>query len=999
MEKVKKQKKPQKRHPIRRTFGMIFATIFLAIVVVANMAVNMMGGAIEGFVGAPTADVNAETVAATIDTATQLAEKIEAESIVLMQNKDDVLPLSKDIKKVNVFGWASTAWLGGGSGSGGVNKVDVDLLQSLKDYGIAYNEDLTDMYKDFKDGRDYAALSSTPKQFNTMYEPSISDTNYYTEDMLKNAAEYSDTAIIVLGRIGGESNDCTQEQYKVTEKEGSVTEDDSRTYLDLSTEEEELLAYVGANYDKVLVVLNTANLMTVGKIETIPGIDALVDAGLSGQNAATAIPKVLWGDISPSGKTADTWAYDFATAASYANTGMNGVGAYTNTDGLYPMGGTTNGNLGEAQEYTQLSYVDYAEGIYIGYKWYETADEEGLWADVNNEYGTGYEGVVQYPFGYGLSYTTFDWKVSEAPTNGDSLTKDSEIIYKVNVTNTGDVAGQDVVELYYSAPYISGQIEKSAIELGAFAKTDTLEPGESQEVTLIFKASTMASYDCYDSNDNGFAGYELDAGDYSISLRRDAHTVDTCENSKITLNVTENVQYPEDEVSGNEVSNKFTGEDAVDGVSVDGSDADQNITYMTRADFKGTFPTENIDSRELGDNAQALNLYTAEMAEAWINEEDEPITTGAKNGLTIEDNGVTTELGYELGADYDNEKWDALLDQMTINEMEDLVLHGYGKTGAVDSVGKILCKDADGPSQIGGFTGMGAGTGFPSASTLCMSWNTELALEMGRVIGQQAIQNGYGGWYAPATNMHRSPFNGRNFEYYSEDSVLSGEFCGSTVHGAAQSGVYTYVKHFICNDGESGIYRDSVYTWMTEQTLREVYLKPFQTIVEKYDGIGLMSSYNRIGAVWAGGSEALLTSVLRDEWGFNGTVITDYCDHHQYMNGDQELRAGGTMWMDGMFKGTLNYETESNSYKQTLRRAAKNVLYMYLHVRVVNKDYAESIGDESLLRPSFSPSFFTIYRIVHILDVLAVVFMALAIRGVVIDVKLKKEMKKQAIEN
>ena len=360
-----------------------------------------------------------------------------------------MLPLSKDIKKVNVFGWASTAWLGGGSGSGGVNKVDVDLLQSLKDYGIAYNEDLTDMYKDFKDGRDYAALSSTPKQFNTMYEPSISDTNYYTEDMLKNAAEYSDTAIIVLGRIGGESNDCTQEQYKVTEKEGSVTEDDSRTYLDLSTEEEELLAYVGANYDKVLVVLNTANLMTVGKIETIPGIDALVDAGLSGQNAATA--------------------------ASYANTGMNGVGAYTNTDGLYPMDGTTNGNLGEAQEYTQLSYVDYAEGIYIGYKWYETADEEGLWADVNNEYGTGYEGVVQYPFGYGLSYTTFDWKVSEAPTNGDSLTKDSEIIYKVNVTNTGDVAGQDVVELYYSAPYISGQIEKSAIELGAFAKTDTLD--------------------------------------------------------------------------------------------------------------------------------------------------------------------------------------------------------------------------------------------------------------------------------------------------------------------------------------------------------------------------------------------------------------------------------------------------------------------------------------------------------------------------------------------
>lgn len=548
-------------------------------------------------------------------------------------------------------------------------------------------------------------------------------------------------------------------------------------------------------------------------METISGIDAVIDAGLSGQNGANAIPKVLWGDISPYGKTADTWAYDFASAASYANSGMNGVGEYTNTDGLYPADGTTNGNLGETQAYTQVSYLDYAENIYVGYKWYETADAEGFWNDVSNEYGIGYDGIVQYPFGYGLSYTSFEWEVTDAPEDGDTLLKDGEVSYTVKVTNKGSMAGQDIVELYYSVPYIPGQIEKSAIVLGGFEKTDILQPGESQEVTITVSVADMASYDYYDSNANGFSGYELDAGDYIFTLRRDAHTVDTCEKNTVTL-TSENILYPEDPVTGNAVHNKFTGKDAVDGVSLDGTDAGQNITYLTRADFN-------------------------------------------------------------------DEKWDELLDQMSVEEMENLVLHGYGKTAAVKSIGKILCKDADGPSQIGGFTGMGAGTGFPSAGTLAMSWNTELALQMGRIIGQQAIQNGYGGWYAPATNLHRSPFNGRNFEYYSEDSILSGELCGNTVQGAAQLGV------------------------------------------------GLMNSYNRIGAVWSGGSEALLTGVLRDEWGFNGAVITDYSDHHAFMNGDQSLRAGGTIWMDGAISGILTCETESNSFMQRLRSAAKEALYMY----------------------------------------------------------------------
>lgn len=425
-------------------------------------------------------------------------------------------------------------------------------------------------------------------------------------------------------------------------------------------------------------------------------------------------------------------------------------------------------------------------------------------------------------------------------------------------------------------------------------------------------------------------------------------------------------------------------------MSLDGSDSAQNITYLTRADFAGTFPKTNTPTRAMIDNVKALNLYTADDANGWSNDADEAITTGAKNGLKIEDNGETTDLGFQLGSDFNDPRWDALLDQLTVDEMENLYINAYGGLAELKSVGKSKSKDADGPAQIGGFTGMGAGTGFPSSSTLAQTWNADLAQEEGRTIGTQALQNGYTGWYAPATNMHRSPFNGRNYEYYSEDSLLSGVICGNTVTGANQAGVYTYVKHFICNDGESGIYRDSVYTWMTEQTLRETYLRPFQILVEDYDAVGLMSSYNRIGAVWAGGSEALLTGILRDEWGFDGAVITDYCDHHSYMNGDQALRAGDSLWMAGFTGGEMAFETGSNSYLQALRRATREALYMYLHVRVTNRDYADSIGDTTALRHAFTTSVFGWRHLVALIDIVAVVLFALAVRGVVIDVKLRK---------
>ena len=481
-----KQPKVRKAHPVLHGIGLALSAILLVAVLAGTYVLFTMATIIDSFIGAPSGNYSETEIADTKLKAEALAAEVEAEGTVLVQNKDNTLPLNADTKKVNVFGWASTAWLGGGSGSGGVNAVNTDLLAALTAYGIEYNTELTDMYKDFQPGREYIrTLNSRPEQSGRLYEPDINNTTYYTQSMLDNAKNYSDTAVVVIGRLAGESNDATKQQYKRTEKGGDIVVDDTRTMLELTTEEENLLTYVGANYKNVVVLVNSTNVMELGQLETIPGVDACLIAGLSGSEAASVIPAVLWGEKEPSGRTADTWAYDLTTAASYANAGLEGVGAYTAAEGLYPADGTTCGNLDAPYAYEQVSYVDYAEGIYIGYKWYETADAEGYWSNVSNEYGTGYDGVVQYPFGYGLSYTSFDWAVTDAAADGSTLTKDGDVTVKVTVTNTGDRAGKDVVQLYYTAPYITGEIEKSSVELGAFAKTKELQPGESRSLIFV----------------------------------------------------------------------------------------------------------------------------------------------------------------------------------------------------------------------------------------------------------------------------------------------------------------------------------------------------------------------------------------------------------------------------------------------------------------------------------------------------------------------------------
>ena len=984
--------------------------VFVCILTVVINAIAPWGReALDGFYGTYAVKTDKNKMEQYLEMGEKAAYDVQAEGTVLVQN-NGVLPLDKNkVSNINVFGWASTNWLSSGSGSAQTTGIKTDLLEALNASGFAYNTELSKMYEKFMAESPYKdALHNYAEKTCRLYEPSITDETYYSEELLANAKNYSDTALVVLGRYSGESIDCPRVQYKVTQTkngkydEKNVIVDESRTFLDASTEEIALLEYVAANYENVIVLVNNTNQMNLNFLATIEGIDACLVTGTTGINAASAIPDILSGKINPSGRLSDTYAYDFSTSSTYTNSGMEGEGVYTNANGLYPADGvTTNPNVGDNPLYEGVSYVDYTEGIYVGYKWYETADAEGYWDEVDNQYGKGYDGVVQFPFGYGLSYTTFSQEIvdtypvknssqEDMMTSSDGgrffITKDGEIRITVKVTNTGNVAGKEVVQLYYTAPYTKGGIEKSYVELCGFAKTKLLKPGESEEVIITFKVEDMASYDCYDANGNGFAGYEVEAGDYVIKVMKNAHEL-AGENTSVTFYNPSNIEYPTSSITGNEVYNKFTGDTAIDGVSVDGSDSNANITYLSRADFKGTFPATLAPNRAMTDNLMDLNLYLEEDANAFIDASDEDIVTGQDNGLLLYDENGFTALGLELGGDYHHEKWEAVLDQLTIDEMQNLVLHGYTKTMEALSVGKIQTKDYDGPAQMGGFANciQGQTTGFPNATVIAQTWNTQLAYDFGLIEGAQAGELGIEGWYAPASNMHRTPFGGRNYEYYSEDEFISGKMAAKTVEGSLDAGTYCYMKHLICYEQDS--MRDSLYTWMTEQALREIYLEPFMIAIEEGGLSGIMTSYNRLGAVWAGGSKALMTDVIRDEFGFKGCIITDYSDHQQFMIMDQALRAGGDLWMDGFVMGDFTYETESNSFKQELRRACKNILYMWTNAGYENAQYLQSRdiveANQLFVRPVETKQVSLVTWIQIGWDVFAAVTIVIWIRGII----------------
>ena len=926
----------------------------------------------------------------------ELSKQIIQEGSVLVKN-NGVLPLDiSEVTQVNVFGHAAIDWVYGGSGSGQVipenndASENIDFLKALDMYGVEYNQSLISMYHSFAGPvGDIGSIGTFFDQFYKLYEPSLSNPSYYSDSLLGEAKNYSDTAFVVIGRHAGETEDPTRVQYK----HGSPV-DNNRHYLEISTEEEELLTYVGANYENVIVIVNSTNAMELDFVETIPGIDACLVVGATGTRAAEAIPSVLYGEVSPSGRFTDTYAYDMASNVNFKRTSSAGIGHYTNAKELYPTGAGS--NAGNSTR-TAPAFIDYIEGVYLGYKWYETADVEGIWKEYSRELldnndekytATGYDAVVQYPFGYGLSYTEFNWVVESVTlADGSEITRESEIILTLSVENVGTVAGKEVVEVYLTPEYKDGQIEKPHVNLVGFTKTATINPGEKQIVTITLNVDDFACYDAYDLNNNGNKGYELDAGKYEIKLMTDSHNiknVDFTNGAKgvpgvITYNVSETINLKTDKVTGNPVTNKFTGEDAIDGVSLDGSDSNQNIGYISRVAFPDPYEVSDVADRTMTDNTKLHNTYNKNIANEWDNAttdvfgnpvNNSPVTWGVAAGVLEYDgvsyadsvgsdgyakvyaNGKITSLGLALGSDYNHPLWDAVLDQITLSEATNLVRAGNFGNAAINSVGKPKLTDHDGPSQVRSFNaGAARGTGFPCVTVLGQTWSKSLAYSFGINYGKEMGTQGIAmdGTYGFGANLHRSAWGGRNYEYFSEDGFLAGTMLAEQVRGLTNTGKYCYLKHLVLYETEHE--RDSMYTWCTEQALREIYLVPFEKAIQDGGCVGIMSSYNRIGNVWTGGSEALIQGIIRDEMGFNGTVVTDYVDgwSTSFMSIEDAVRAGGDINLGNRNSSLDTGFDDSNRIENQVREVCHHVLYMFLSPIHANAEYNESADVEQIV--------------------------------------------------
>ena len=812
-----------------------------------------------------------------VATATQLCENIADEGIVLLDN-DGTLPMAKN-SKLNVFGWASTNPCYGGTGSGALSDAypTVTLLEGLKNAGFELNTELSDFYTSYRADRPEVGMFA---QDWTLPEPEAAQ---YTDEMMNNAKAFSDTAMVVITRVGGEGADLPTDVSQVTYDAGHSYNDfePGEHYLQLSKTEKDMIDLVCKNFDKVVVVYNGANAMELGWVKDYSQIKSVVWCAGTGQSGFNALGSILCGDVNPSGRTIDTFVYDLTQTPTSNNFGNF---TYTNMDEFKGNSFGTD---------TIPAFVNYVEGIYVGYKFYETAAAEGL---------IDYDKTVVYPFGRGLSYTTFTQSLNSVTEADGTITVD------VTVTNTGSASGKEVVEVYYNPPYTNGGIEKASANLIGFAKTSELAPGASENVTVTFKAEDMASYDTY-----GKGCYVLEKGDYVISINADSHTV---LDSKV-YTVASDIVY--------DASNKRESDVEVADNKFDF--AEGNVTYLSRANGFANYAeaTAAPADFELPAEAKATFYNNSNWnPEDFNNADDVAPTTGAKNGLKLKD---------MVGVDYNDAQWDAFLDQLTVADMDKLIALGGYQSVAVDSIGKVQAVDCDGPASINNnFTQQGS-IGFPSAVMIAATWNTDLAHDFGTSIGKMADDMGVSGWYAPAMNIHRSAFAGRNFEYYAEDGVLSGAMASNAIMGAQEQGVYAFMKHFALNDQETNRC-GMLCTWSNEQAIREIYLKPFEECVKAADGHAVMSSFNYIGNTYAGNCSTLLNDVLRGEWGFVGMVLTDYYGVYGYQDSDRLIRNGGDFCL-------VNYDTETNHLTDTTsatalvsaRQACKNILYTVANSR------------------------------------------------------------------
>lgn len=887
-----------------------------------------------------------------------LNEEIAKEGFVLLVNEDNALPIStpqsdssvSQKPKVSVFGKNSVNIVYGGSGSGGGDSSKAaTIFDGLELGGFEYNPVLRDFYESSASGSGRSENPTLSDSSSAAPTLDIGETPVasYTAEVKSSFSDYSDAAIVVISRVGGESFDLPRTQN--TENGGI----EGNHYLQLDKNEYDMLDMVTSRFDKVIVVLNTLTAFQCDFIAeynntvTDKRIDAVIWVGGPGVSGMNVFGDLLNGNVNPSGKTVDIYASDYTKDPTWQNFG----------DGTQVNGGKNNtAFLQNGTAVGGQNMVAYEEGVYIGYRYYETRAYEESQASPGSKW---YEENVVFPFGYGLSYTAFRQTITEVNgslENGDKL----EIV--VSSENIGDVAGKDVIELYVTKPYTYGGIEKSYVELVDFAKTDILEKGESYSVTFTVDPYMLASYDYNDANNNGFCGYELEAGDYIFTVSRHSHITDGSYDSE-TVALSEGYNFAKDPVTTNDVVNRYTTDDynsseyRLSDVTVRTDEGTVTRKGMSRTDFAGTFPTpltaeeREVLSDEKGGLTELDALRSFEHNNTEIGKIEQMPVTGADSDIVLRD-----LLAEDFSVNYNDGRWEELLNKLTFQEMLDLVNNGAFQTSAMMSIGKNLTNDSDGPIGFVNFMpGMSARySGNPTFATeivIGSSWNKDLAYRMGKMVGESGLfgdvnGNGlpYSGWYAPAVNLHRSPFAGRNFEYYSEDPVLSGKLAVNVINGAATKGVYTDVKHFALNDQETN--RAGIATYCTEQALRELYLRPFEMAVKglddascvtsaKDDGIteyrgttGMMSSFNRIGTRWTGGDYRLLTEILRNEWGYKGLVICDYKTDNSFMNSRQMLYAGNDLILASVTSYMWQDASSSSAQDVTiLRQATKNILY------------------------------------------------------------------------
>ena len=902
----------KKRRILRATFAWVVVVAMVAALIIGNLMASRYANLISVYLNMPNQKIvkaeNEETEHYTSDFSTKedmkahlekIGKQIEAEGAVLLEN-NGTLPLT-DASKITLLGKDSVDPVYGGGGAGSVDtSTAVDLYTGLEEAGYQMNETVRNFYTEGA-GKDYR--KTVPDAYGEgefgVNEVPVSE---FTSEVTDSFAEYSDAAIVVIGRSGGESSDLPMTALET-----------GNYYLELDENEKELINLACRNFENVVVLLNTQNPVELGEFEQTD-IDAVMWIGSLGANGAEAVGELLSGQVSPSGRLTDTYAYDNHSAPAMAN-----LGSYTITNSQTMFGN---------------NYMVYSEGIYVGYRYYETRYEDVVLGNEPAE-NYNYAETVQYPFGYGLSYTEFDY--SDFKLTED----DGNYIAEVTVTNTGDTASKHAVEIFMQSPYTeydkANHIEKASVELAGYDKTDVLKPGASETVSIEIPKEMLKVYDQY-----GEGTYIVDGGDYYFTVGRDAHDavnnilaakgytaeqgMDSEGNAdltaKVTIDAMDSSTYA---VSGDteyEIKNQFT--------DVDINTYDPEHTYLSRSDWSGTWPVTYADG-----TWTAPDDFVAMLEIPTVNENPDletPVTD-----TTDSETGILA-ASMLMDIKYDDPMWDKLIGQMSIDELDKLIRVGGYATMGVDSIQLPSTQDKDGPAGISStLVGGENGMSYPPEIVLAATWNTELAEEFGRCIGEDSIDLQVAGWYAPAMNIHRTPYSGRNFEYYSEDGLLSGKMGAATVRGAQEKGTLVYMKHFALNDQETN--RMGVAVFANEQSIRDLYLKPFEITVREGDAHGTMVSMNRIGARWSGAHKGLMTETLRNEWGFEGVAITDQASFEVFAYEDLRagLEAGTDLWLNTdteLWK--LSGDEMNDTIVNYMQKAAKNIVFAVSRSNAMN---------------------------------------------------------------